>query len=532
MAKTKLIKYNGQTHAGPNEGIPIDYLGNPAIISNNPTIGLTEDGEVARINPDRGTVIFSKKNGFANRANKISSRFKSRLGKNLSKKDKFAENSLDRELDALANEQETFNSKKNKTTNKFNDGVTLSNPNTQQAVDKLGKVGPWGMFYSAGKAVDKSLFQRDEAGAFNSDNAAFASYMVTDPGQSLSQVGSSFKEGKIGQGISELLVPGIAGVNANKAIQKQQSDLEDEQNLNMRKSMFASNLKPTVDNIPTFSDGVKLPKYYDGTKSLQESVSPPYRLNPLIGMSGTENIAPLQTKQPGLLDINRASYDEPVGLDSLIPGQVNQSYEEDQTQPRIDLFKKNLPYVGAQTATTVLGNMALANRFGKSTRTEDVTTTPIRPERVDYGASRRELGRQTDLAKRSSIRRSAGLSGGARRSNLAATNIGLNRNLGSAFSQSYENQANQNANLRFQAARANAGQDLTAEQINVGARNLGRREAAARRLGLTSSAIGGLQQGLGDIRDLNQQDAHLNRLAARTGYTVDPKTGYLTPYNY
>lgn len=49
-------QYMGQTHQGPNEGIPIDQNGNPSIQTNNPTVGLAENNEVSY-----GDFIFSDK---------------------------------------------------------------------------------------------------------------------------------------------------------------------------------------------------------------------------------------------------------------------------------------------------------------------------------------------------------------------------------------------------------------------------------------------------------------------------------------
>jgi len=102
--------YTGQTHEGADGGIPIDANGNPVAKTNNPVQGLAEDGEVSY-----GKFIFSdrlnigKSNvSFADKAKKIMSKYKSRLGKDLEKYDKPAVESLDRELQVLSDEQEAL----------------------------------------------------------------------------------------------------------------------------------------------------------------------------------------------------------------------------------------------------------------------------------------------------------------------------------------------------------------------------------------------------------------------------------------
>ena len=66
-----IINYKGQTHDGPNGGIPVDNNGNPAIQSGNQPTGLTEDKEVAWNLPDGNTFIFSDSLRYAPIAKRI-----------------------------------------------------------------------------------------------------------------------------------------------------------------------------------------------------------------------------------------------------------------------------------------------------------------------------------------------------------------------------------------------------------------------------------------------------------------------------
>lgn len=56
-----LPKYKGQTHSGPNGGIPVDEMGNPAMITNSKPVGLVEDGEFSHTFKNGNTYIFSNR---------------------------------------------------------------------------------------------------------------------------------------------------------------------------------------------------------------------------------------------------------------------------------------------------------------------------------------------------------------------------------------------------------------------------------------------------------------------------------------
>ena len=101
-----MINYTGQSHNGPDGGIPIDDNGNPSIQSGNQPTGLTEDKEVAWKLPDGNTFIFSDSLGYAPVAKRIYSKYSKRLGKQMEKTDAISMKGLTQEFNDLAAEQE------------------------------------------------------------------------------------------------------------------------------------------------------------------------------------------------------------------------------------------------------------------------------------------------------------------------------------------------------------------------------------------------------------------------------------------
>ena len=101
-------EYIGQSHKGPNGGIPVDAQGNPSITTGNQPVALTEDGETSYDNfifSDKLKPEDSKKT-FSDEAKKIKSKYKKRLGEDLDGIDPYARQSLEMELDELKTEQQ------------------------------------------------------------------------------------------------------------------------------------------------------------------------------------------------------------------------------------------------------------------------------------------------------------------------------------------------------------------------------------------------------------------------------------------
>jgi hypothetical protein len=133
---------------------------------------------------------------------------------------------------------------------KMYNGGTADYMNMQNQTDNIAsKIPVWGQFYSAGKAVDKSLWDRDpETGAFNSDLAAAASYGITDPAQSLKVARDEWKKGQYGQAALSMLVPAYAGIKAQREAEKEQTRLDNQKELLRKQQQFGQqDLTPGQD---------------------------------------------------------------------------------------------------------------------------------------------------------------------------------------------------------------------------------------------------------------------------------------------
>lgn len=114
ITKSKLIKkanggllqYDGQSHQGPNGGIPVDAQGNSSAQSGNKPVALTENKEVAWNSPNEGSYIFSENLGFSKEAQRIMKRYEKRLGKDFDKEDPISLNTMNKQLGDLKNQQE------------------------------------------------------------------------------------------------------------------------------------------------------------------------------------------------------------------------------------------------------------------------------------------------------------------------------------------------------------------------------------------------------------------------------------------
>ena len=99
----------GQTHEGPDGGIPVDERGQPAASSGAPEVALTEKGEVTfdgYVYSDDLKLPGNKKRTFADEAKRLKNKHKLHLGEDLEKTDKIAYNALVRELKELRDIQE------------------------------------------------------------------------------------------------------------------------------------------------------------------------------------------------------------------------------------------------------------------------------------------------------------------------------------------------------------------------------------------------------------------------------------------
>jgi len=108
----QFVDYNvGQSHTGPDEGIPVDSQGQPTAMSGGNPVALTEKGEVAfngYVFSDTTKLPGNKKRTFSDEAKRIKNKYKFYLGDKLDKKDNISQSALERELDKLMMLQETI----------------------------------------------------------------------------------------------------------------------------------------------------------------------------------------------------------------------------------------------------------------------------------------------------------------------------------------------------------------------------------------------------------------------------------------
>ena len=90
-------------NGNPTDSIPTDQAGNPSIMSGQPPVANTDDGEVIW-----NGFVFSKKLGFADKAKAIMKQYKLRLGDDFKKKDDPSMEAMNMRLSKLAQQQEEY----------------------------------------------------------------------------------------------------------------------------------------------------------------------------------------------------------------------------------------------------------------------------------------------------------------------------------------------------------------------------------------------------------------------------------------
>jgi hypothetical protein len=108
FANGGIINYTGQTHDGPDNGIPVDAQGNPSIVSKQKPVALTENKEVTWLTPEGESYVFSHKLGYSDKANKLINKYKKRLGGKLDGVDELSWKGLNNDLSKLSSQQEDF----------------------------------------------------------------------------------------------------------------------------------------------------------------------------------------------------------------------------------------------------------------------------------------------------------------------------------------------------------------------------------------------------------------------------------------
>lgn len=122
------IPYSGQSHSGPQQGIPVDSQGNPVAVTKQKPVALTEGGEVAWRTEDGTPYVFSAKSGAAAKANKIFKNAKMRLGEDYNNPDPISKEGMQRNLTNLMASEEANKPKEKQTRQLANGGFPEDPP--------------------------------------------------------------------------------------------------------------------------------------------------------------------------------------------------------------------------------------------------------------------------------------------------------------------------------------------------------------------------------------------------------------------
>lgn len=173
-------------------------------------------------------------------------------------------------------------------------GGVMQDNSTQSMVDTVGSNSPWGLFYSAGKAVDKAAFKKDPVtGAYKNEAQAMLSHGITDPAQNLAQAKKEWQEGDKKRAAISMVALSMAGKYYQEDALEAQEELRQEgitQQLTTNR-LETEALKPQMQ----FKSGGYIPTFPNGG-----SLTPAQTVR--------ENYRPqsYQTQQDG--DFNKADY--------------------------------------------------------------------------------------------------------------------------------------------------------------------------------------------------------------------------------
>lgn len=251
---TPPIEYEGQSHQGPDNGIPVDQQGNPSASTKKPPIALVEDGEVSY----KGFIYSDKlkdENGktFAKKAKKILSKYKPRLGKNFDRDDVMAQEAMEKEMNALANENEQKRSPKHyKELEEYRCGGGLK---------KKGQGGLMGKVQDKAYGMETALFPNSEYSSVN--------YLMGEPeeGAPLPEYGegtqlADFMASKQYSGMTQGAELGLeAYAMYNKAKEDSNSSISESR---IQNDMYNTQLRNSISNMNLEDRNYALRSYQSG----------------------------------------------------------------------------------------------------------------------------------------------------------------------------------------------------------------------------------------------------------------------------
>ena len=401
------LTYSGQDHDGPQGGIPVDETGSPVSVTKKDPVALTEKNEVAWFNPEEGApYIFSEKSGFAKTAQKYIKKYKLDKPDRLNKNDKVLDETVNTLFKNLQTAQEMYNSKnpssvepqKMQRGGGLVDPYRIGPPTRQEQFEEVNIIPQYGYIDHNAPVPSKGR------GAMNAKNTY--DYDINN---------------FLGSPTSDIPTTTLGQIDAN--VQTPNATLG----------------KPKIKSIQRAANpgsGLTSINRVDPTKTVNELDY--FRKNMVSRKVSdpTFGIAPTEPNTSQLVDM---------------PEETSMSKDSGAGSP----YSPSLSSLGH--ILSGVGNIADYFNY-KSNEPKDVRMPRFAPERVSYAANRAlttEEARNAQAINATNARNS-GATAGTALANQGAANTGVSRLLGQQVSQSFETEANTNAQLRTQSNQINA----------------------------------------------------------------------------
>lgn len=427
------INYKGQTHDGPNGGVPVDNMGNPN--SNNPS-ALVEKDEVGYNTPDGGTYIFSNKLmyggnvSYAKEARKLQSKYggnkRFRDNKPLDQITKFG---YENDMKNLIQSQEAHKTILANSPEEIG-GVPTASEGIYIKPSKRGTFTAWAKRHNMGvqEAARHVMTNKEDYSSSITKKANFA---------------------RNASGWSREL-----GGNLNN---------------------IEFGLGGDLNNIE-FKCGGSLPKYVIGGKFQPQIEDESYKLGTFQNESldpGSENIYgnlfnnktqafESPTMSPTISNIgntNKIDYATATGSAEITPGQSNKTYTPYSGMSAFSAF--------APAAVSSLSNLYLANQVDKW-QPRKLNLTRMQPQQINLENERAAMREQGSISRAMTRRglMSSGASQGQLMANMGASDVAVQRALNEQLGQSYKQEGMYNVGARERADQLNAEQQLQEQAYN------------------------------------------------------------------
>ena len=420
------INYKGQTHDGPNGGVPVDNMGNPN--SANPS-ALVEKGEVGYNTPDGGTYIFSNKLmydgnvSYAKEARNLQNKYggskRFRDGKPLDSITKFG---YENDMNNLVQSQEAHKTILANSPEEIG-GIPTAREGIYIKPSKRGSFTAWAKRHNMGvqEAARHVMANKEDYSSAIVKKANFAKNFAHN---------IEFKrDGNL---------PKYDGLSTDSSflnnIKLQQPQVEDE---SYKWGTFQNeDLDPGSENI--YPD-----PWSDNTLSFEEAAAASSMRSPI----GKVDNSQLQLTKPTL------DYATATGSKEI------EQYTPYQGMSAFSAF--------APAAVSSLSNLYLANQVDKW-QPRKLNLTRVQPQQINLENERAAMREQGNISRAMTRRglMSSGASQGQLMANLGASDVSVQRALNEQLGQSYKQEGMYNAGARERADQLNAEQQLQEQAYN------------------------------------------------------------------